>query len=76
MLHCKTKRLQCQKYSFSFGGKSGDTLASLRYTKFMQAVTTCFVLEPETLPPTVQCISTHCEYTLKSVSENIIIYTA
>ena len=51
MLHYKTKKLQYQKYSFSFGGKNGDTLASLQYVKFMQTVATCAVLETETLPP-------------------------
>ena len=51
MLHYKTKRLQYQKYPFSFSGKNGDTLASLRYAKFMESVATCAVLEPETLPP-------------------------
>ena len=35
MLHYKTKRLQYQKYYFNFGGKNGDTLANLQYTKFM-----------------------------------------
>ena len=49
MLHYKTKRLQNQKYSFSFGGRNGDTLASLRCAKFMQPVATCVFLEPETL---------------------------
>ena len=29
MLHCKTKRLQYQKYSVRFGGKNRDTQATL-----------------------------------------------
>ena len=41
-----------QKYSFSFGGKNGDTLSSLRYAKLMQVVATYVVLQPETLPRT------------------------
>ena len=40
MLHYKWKRLQYKKYFFSFGGKNGNTLASLRYAKFMQELTT------------------------------------
>ena len=51
IFHYKTKGLQYQKYYFSFVGKNGDTLASLRYAKFMESVATCAVLEPETLPP-------------------------
>ena len=48
MLQYKT-RLQYKEYSFTFGGKNSDTLASLRYAKFMQAVATWAILEPETL---------------------------
>ena len=77
MFHYKTKRLQYQKYYFSFGGKNGDTLVSLWYAKFMKAVATCAVLEYETLPPTErQCISTQYEYTFKFASGNILIFTA
>ena len=35
MLHYKAKRLQYKKYSFNFGDKNVDTLASLRYAKVM-----------------------------------------
>ena len=56
MLHLKAKRLKYQKCSFSFDGKNGDTIPSLQYAKFMQAVTTCAVLKPETLPPTERAI--------------------
>ena len=59
MLHYKTKKLQYQKYSFSFGSKNGDTLANLRYAKFMEAVATCTVLEPETLLPTERALYFH-----------------
>ena len=59
MLHYKTKRLQYQKYSFSFGGKNGDKLASLRYAKFLLALATWVVLEPETLPPTERALYFH-----------------
>ena len=58
-LHYTTKRLQYQKYSFRFGGENGDTLASLQYTKFTEAVAKCAVLEPETLPPTEQAMYFH-----------------
>ena len=76
MLHYKTKRLQYQKYYFSFGGKNGDTLASLRDPKFIQAVVTCAVLNLKLCHvQSVQCIFTHYEYTLKFVSGNILIYT-
>ena len=51
--------LQYQKYYFSFGGKHGDTIASLRYGKFMQPVATCLVLEHETLPRTQRVMYFH-----------------
>ena len=73
MLHCKTKRLQYQKYSLSFGGKNGDTLASLRYAKFMQAVISCAKL---CHVQSVQYILTHIDYSFKFFSGNILIYTA
>ena len=50
MLHLKVKRLKYQKCFFSFDFKNDDTIPSLQYAKFMQAVTTCAVLKPETLP--------------------------
>ena len=58
MLHYKTKRLQYQKYYFSFGGKNGDTLASLRDPKFIQAVVTC-CSKPETLSRTERAMYFH-----------------
>ena len=59
MLHYKITSLQYQKYCLSFGSKNGDTLVSLRYAKFMQAVVTCAVLEPETLPCTERAMYFH-----------------
>ena len=59
MLHYKTKRLQYEKYSFNFDDKNDGTLATLRYGKFMQAVATYVVAEPETLPRTVRVMYFH-----------------
>ena len=77
MLHYKTKRLQYQKYSFSFGVRNGDILVSLQCANFMQVVATCAVLELKLYhPQSIQCIPTHYEYTFKFFSGNILIYTA
>ena len=59
MLHYKTKRLQYQKYSFSFDVRNGDMLVSLQCANVMQAVTTCAVLGLETLPPTEHAMYSH-----------------
>ena len=44
---------------FSYGGKSDDNLTSLRYAKFMEAVTTSLSLNPENLHPTERAIFFH-----------------
>ena len=36
----------------SYGGKKFDSLASIRYTKYIEMVTTSNVVEPDNLPPT------------------------
>ena len=49
----------CKFAVISYNGKVRDTSSSLRYARFMEAITTCSSLEPYILPPTERAIYYH-----------------
>ena len=50
----------CEIFKNMYGGKSHDTLTTLRHAKFMESVTTTLSpLEPSLLPPTQRAAYYH-----------------
>ena len=42
-----------------YGGKSSDSLADLRYAKYMKMVSEYVTIKPETMPPTTSAAAFH-----------------